>query len=156
MAVYLQTNFFTGGFNPMKIKFFSLVGFLAASLLSLGIATAAPLSQGVSTDTQVEALGANPHIVKVKGCHSNSKWHKVHKWGVKAWHRHNAYCQPKPVKKKKWGHCHKKWKKHWHKGKGSKWHRHAGPNCHYQWGKKHKYYKKNHGCIKIGPVWVCQ
>ncbi len=155
MAVYFHVKF-SGRGLPMKSKLFGFAAFIAASILSLGIATAAPLSQGVTTDTQVEALDANPHIVKVKGCHSNKKWHMVYKWGKKAWHRHNYNCQPKPVKKKKWGHCHRKWKKHWHKGHGSNWHRHAGPNCHYQWGKKHNYYKKNHGCIKIGPVWVCQ
>lgn len=144
----------------MKTKLFGFAAFIAASilslLLSLGIATAAPLSQGVLADTQVEKLDANPHIVKVKGCHGNAKWHMVHKWGHKAWHRHNYNCKPKPVKKKKkWGHCHRKWKKHWHNGHGSNWHRHAGPNCHYQWGTTHKYYKKNHGCVKIGPVWIC-
>lgn len=159
MAVFSHVNF-SGRGTPMKSRLFGFTAFITAGifslLLSLGIATAAPLSQGVTSDTQVEVLGANPHIVKVKGCHSNKKWHMVYKWGKKAWHRHNYNCQPKPVKKKKWGHCHRKWKKHWHKGHGSNWHRHAGPNCHYQWGKKHNYYKKNHGCIKIGPVWVCQ
>ncbi len=168
MAVCSHVIFLGRGFpmkSKMKSTLFGVTAFIAASilslLLSLGIATAAPLSQGVTTDTQVEALDANPHIVKVKGCHSNKKWHMVYKWGKKAWHRHGYNCQPKHVKKKKWkkkkwGHCHRKWHKHWHNGRGSKWHRHAGPNCHYQWGKKHKYYKKNHGCIKIGPVWVCQ
>ena len=143
--------------TKFKFKVFGFVSFIAASILSLGIATAAPLTQGVPSEQLVDALDANPHIVQIKGCHSNSKWHKVHKWGKKAWHRHNYNCQPKPVKKKKkYGHCHKKLSKHWHKGHNSNWHRHAGPNCHYKWAKKHKHYKKNQGCIKIGPIWVCQ
>lgn len=140
----------------MKFKLFGFVAFVAASLFSLNIATAAPLSQVIPAEKMAEALEANPNIVNVKGCHSNKKWHMVYKWGKKKWHRHGYNCQPKHVVKKKWGHCHKNWKKHWHKGHGKNWHRHAGPGCHYQYGKTHHHYKKKNNCIKVGPVWICQ
>ena len=53
--------------TKMKTKLFGFAAFIAASILSLGIATAAPLSQGVLADTQVEKLDANPHICESKG-----------------------------------------------------------------------------------------
>lgn len=148
----------------MKISLSGFAAFLVASLFSLNVVTAAPLAQVGATDGLLETLSvkqeANPNIVKVYGCHKNKKFHMVYKWGYKAWHRHGYNCHPKHVvKKKKWGHCHKNWSKHWHNGHGNNWHRHAGPGCHYQWGKSHHHnkhhYNKNKGCVKVGPVWIC-
>lgn len=135
---------------------------LVGGMLALGLA----ISQAVSApptliDKASKTVGtsAPEHLIKVKGCHSNAKHHWVGKWGTKAWHRHGYNCKPQPVKKKKWGkkkwgHCHKAWKKHWHGGWGGGWHRHAGPKCKYRKGKS-GYYNKGNGCIKIGNVWIC-
>lgn len=110
-----------------KFKF-GLLGMVIASLLSIGNVQATP-ANGLSVgDIMTEALTVNPHIVKVRGCHSNKRWHWVKKWGKKAWHRHKYNCKPVATGR----HCHKKWRKHWHKGWGTKWHRHRGATCFYQ------------------------
>lgn len=137
----------------VKIRF-GVIGFLVASLLSLGSAVAGPLSPNVVDAKTVKALAGPADVVQVKGCHANKKWHMVHKWGYKAWHRHGYNCKPKHAKPPKpKGHCHKKWKKHWHQGWGNKWHRHPGKHCGYQKGNAG--YKWGAGCVKVGSFWIC-
>lgn len=154
----------------MKTFKFGIFALVVAFMGTLGVANATPASTVGASDTLMEALTVNEDLVKVYGCHKNTKKHMVYKWGYKTWHHHGYNCQPKKhVKKKKWKNCHSNMKKHWHKGWGTKWHRHVGQGCHYSKGKVYKkhHYNNNHGhynnhhyknnnCIKIGPLVVCQ
>ena len=135
-----------------KQTILTLVTGLVLGLFLNGSALAKPLIPLDSLNKVIEQATTNHYLHKVKGCHGKRKFHMVHKWGFKAWHRHNKYCKPKPAKKPG-KHCHGKWKHHWHSGWGTHWHRHAGPNCYYQKGIVKSYW--GYGCIKIGKFWIC-
>lgn len=122
------------------------------SLLAISAAVSGPLT-GVKPLKDAADSIASSRVIEVAGCHANAQHHMVYLWGKKAWHRHGPNCAPLPVVVAPPKHCHKSYQKHHHFGRGSQWHRHAGPDCHWSKGAVGK--GPGVGCIKIGAVWIC-
>ncbi|MGI9350860.1 MAG: hypothetical protein ACR2O3_04795 [Rhizobiaceae bacterium] len=134
--------------NSALFSFFAIGAFCLES-----VAASAP----VVPRLEVDRIAEQNLIVRVDGCHANTRYHYVDEIGDEARHKHKGNsCRPVIIETQSENyHCHSDGRKHRHSGFGNKVHSHYGNSCRVDVWNQSGGSGTGQGCVKVGPVLFC-